>query len=502
MTRPVFREEEPLGRGAARPPAALRDIGPRTPQSSKLRAKVDCIFRLIDAPDGELVGLEDIPVNSVDIVRNRPGDCDTATVRFVGDAFPFDLRIIADKSMFLSVWLYEEQGPQPRGGGPGHFFGVVDDVDRERYKLTGSLSCRDMTAVPLNAFMPEDLVKGFEIERAASVETVVEALLRQIPGTYKWTVESLSAASDGPALPLITPQKPSKGSKAPKPRASEGKAHLSDLIPAERTSVWSAIGNVCARAGIVPEVSMGANGEPVVRLVDASDLQRSDVLRPFERGGRKWRVFVDGDGPVSLNEKLSLSDADDRPDYVEVSSMVLGKAVSARWPEAPAVAEKDKKDRGTLQFVPGISSQEALLCMARAGYESLCHNQYRVSLTTAEPWSAGGGPDDPDLLDLGYGAAVEFYIRPYEGSASEVLTKRGLSQDGAQRILRAQERIGALSLLFQATEVKHSWSAGQYRCDIGLRQFLGTGALPIFGVDTIGSGPQTAARVVTQGKYV
>lgn len=462
----------------------------RTPQSSKLRARVNVAFRLIDDPDGDLILLEDVPCSSLDVERNRPGEADTASVTLTRDALPFDLRVIADKSMFCELWLYEEhQREQPRRGGPGHFYGVVDDVSRDRYTLDTQLACRDLTAIPLGAMMSEEAVKAFEIERSATVRQIVDTLLRQIPGTQRWRTESRTSASSSPALPVLKPvdYTSREAWRSPRVDLSRAKAHLGDIVPAERLSVWSAIANVCARAGIVPEVTVDRDGSPTVLLVDGSDLQTSDVLRPFRRGDRRWRVLVDGDGIASLRERLDLAGGDVRPDFVEVGSTLpdSGVALRARWPQA-SQSPDDKKDHGLFQFVAGVTSEAALRRIARAGYEALSHNQFRVELVVPEPWSAGGGPEDPDLLDLGYGAALEIQTPAFEAFASvrtplQILSDRGLDEALAGRVLSAHRRMSALSLLFQVVDVRHSWSATSYRCSIGLRQFLGRESARVIG---------------------
>lgn len=450
-----------------------------------MQARCDVFFRLIDDPNSrELLGLEDRPVVSCDITRNRPSECDTASVTLAASALPFDLRVIADKSMFVSLWLFEHQEPNKcKDGDPGQFFGVVDDVSRPDAFGQVTLSCRDMTAIPLQAMLTETGVKAFDLGSGASIGTVVENLLRQIPGTYRWTVESyntLDTATKGVASLLIKPKKRTKGSKSSAPAESV----LAAVIGTEKVSIWSAIGSVCARVGIVPEVRFHRDGHPFVILVDASDLHNSDVLRPFDRGGRTWRVFVDGDG-VTMSEKIDLADTSDRPDFLEVgSALATGGLISARWPETSAA--DDKKDTGQFQFVEGVTSEKELQKLARAGYESLAHNQYRASLETSESWSAGGGPHDPDVLDMGYGAIVEVMRQGWTHQAIMDAT----TPQFAARIIAAQQRLGALQLLFQCAEVKHSFSQSGYRCEIGIRQFLGRESLPILE----GITPERRAR--------
>lgn len=448
-------------------------IGPRTAQASRLNGRVDLLFRLISDPDGQLVKLERVPFSSIEVVRNRPAECDTADVTLVSSALPFDLRVFAPQSVFVSIWLFEGDEPSVCvEGAPGHFFGVVDNLSRDRYEGSVKLAARDMTASPLQANLPEGFIKAFEAR--GLVSDVVLTLIREIPGTQKWSVVDLAGARPVPTEPL-TKRPGAKGTKGkPSTPATRRRTRLSDFVGETQVSVWSAVTSVCARAGVVPEVRMGAGGSPEVVLVDAMELQRGDVLRPFERGGRRWRVFVDGEGIARLSERLEVSASSDRPDFVEVSTLSTGgKRLAARWPETPSA--KDKRDeRGLFQYVPSVESVEALRDMARSAFDSLRANQFFLTLEATEPWSAGGGPDDPDLLSLGFGALVEVSMRNLEAvgedrTVEEVLEARGVAPGFARLLAAAHQRIGVLSLLFQVVEVRHQLSKG-YRCVIELRQ--------------------------------
>jgi hypothetical protein len=479
----------------------------REPQASRLRGRVDLSFRLINRPDArELTVLPNVLVTSIDVTKTRPSECDTAEVELAGDAIPFDLCLIADKSMFISLWLYEE-GSECELGGKGHFFGVVDDISRDRYTLRVTLSCRDMTAVPLGAFFEKGLLEKFSI-LGAPIETIVEAMLRQIPGTWSWTVESYSTASETSPAPLVGPDGMhiiQRGKKriavpviAPTGRRriathgrnvppQAGKSHLSDIVGDEKISVWTAIANVCARAGLVPEVVYKKDGHPAVILYDSAELHSSDVVHPFRRGEQRHRTYIDGDGISNFHEVLELTGGPARPDYVEVGSTdpKTGLRISSRWPEG--LESDEKKNTGMFQYVAGISSQEALQRMARAGYESLAHNQHRISFMVKEPWSAGGGPggaEGNDNLDLGYGAAIEILTPNFEARAAgktplEILVGRGVDPAMAKRIIHAQDWVQNLNLLFQVVNVRLKWSSTSFECEINARRFIGRESLPI-----------------------
>jgi hypothetical protein len=462
-------------------------IAPRAPQASKLTARVDVFFRLISDPDGELWGLENIPWGSVRVTRNRPSECDTASVTLLGDALPFDLRVIAPKSMTVSIWLYEADDPGVcLDGAPGQFFGVVDSVERDRYSWQVQLTARDLTAVPIQAKVGDGFAAQFEIK--GPLDMLVEDLLRQIPGAQDWRVadylpERKILSADSLALnPALLPAA-KKGKRGAAPGVAKGrnKVYLSNLIGSEQVTVWGAITAICARVGVVAETRMGGDKNPYIVLVNGHELQSSDVLRRFERGNRRWRVFMDGDGIAALKERLEISDSSDRPDYVEVSSERAGRAIFGRWPAVDRDKRSKAVDQNVLfQYAPGVESVETLQEMARTAYESLVANQFSVALTAPEPWSAGGGPSDPDLLTLGYGALVEIAMPGFEAfahgkSTEDVLLARGVDAELARRLAEAHARIGALSLLFQVVQVDHSLSNGRYQCEVGLRQAFDPG---------------------------
>ena len=477
----------------------------RQPRASRLSSRVDVYFRLIDDPDGDLLGISMLVPNKVSWERNRPGEADTMGLGLPGMVFPFDLGIIAPKSGFVSVWLFEHGTPEAcLAGDRGHYFGVIDDIKRRRGR-TVSISSRDMTAIPLDAKMTEDGIKRFAIEAMSTLEDIVRALIHQVPGTFNWRVRSLCAEATKPGLvvpPIIVPGKQRKGSKAPAPPTvlSPGTVHLSDIVSTtQELSVWTAIANVCARHGVVPEVIVDQEG-PLIVLIDASDLQTTDVFRPFKgRGGKTTRVFVDGDGISEISETLTLTNGPKRPEFVQVDSYdpIRGVGVSARWPPRTLTTKKERKaagedstEEGLQQFVRGLTSQVALTRMARAGWEALSHNGFEVDIDISEPWSAGGDPSDPDVLDMAYGCAIECAMPSFDQLAKQpgldtpakILRAQRVSEVLISRIIKASEKLGAMSLVFQTVRVRHEWAGGTsptYKASINARRFMGTTEMPL-----------------------
>lgn len=408
--------------------------------------------------------------------RNPPGSADELDVTVRHEEIPFALTVFEGAA--VDFWLFEHRDPrQCTQGEPGHFSGIVDEIQRDVIgDGTVTLTCRDWTALALGTKLGEDIVKSFKIENL-DLLGAVERLLRYMPGGETWTVESIGRAGATPVgveAPKIEASKSAK--KKPKRAAPVKEApNLAMWVQPGEVSVWDAISDLCVRHGVVPEVGEGTNGRRVVTLIPAADLQTSTALRPFNRADQGIRRFVEGADVTVLTEALTLSRSEKLPDFVVVASIDArtGIQVSARWPPEPA-DEEDKKRRtnGIFQTVDGVQSQAEILQRARDMWQGLAHNQYRVQLGTPHPWSAGGGPYSPDLLDLAYGAGVMLERRATP-NLGDGMVKRGVDVRLAMQLAEAHRRMATANTLFQVTDVQHQWGPAEYSCSIGLRQFIG-----------------------------
>lgn len=474
------------------------------PRSSRLSARVDLYLRFRGEPDTvPMLGLCGFTPTRVSWLRNRPAQADTLDVEIPGDVLPFDPRAIADRGARIEAWLFEHQTPSAcKRGEPGHFSGVVDDIRKDVFGNTWSFQCRDTTAFAIDHRLTEEQLGVLRVQSFPRVEQLIQAVVSLMPGA-NWRVQSYAseglaeagqARSDGPGF--LKPPKMKGGGK--RKSASTGAASMVASVSSHRgrlggsagqgqVSVWQAVCEACAMAGIVPEVTVNEAGNVEVGLYDASALQTSSVLRPFRRGNRAWRLLVEGRDMTTHEQHLSLTEREGRPAFVRVSSVepVLGTEITAQWPP-----DASKNAVGSFQFVDGVSSVATLTRLAKAAWEAFAHNAFDLSITVPQPWSSGGGPDDPDLLGLGYGAAVEIGFSGLDKvgiSPARALAARGVHDpEAARRILAATRKIGDLNLLFQCFEVKHEWSGGSspsYSCNVSLRQFLGSTAMPIVGVD-------------------
>lgn len=519
-------------------------------RSSRIRARVDLTFRLRGEPDTkDPIKLTGYIPKGYEWQRNAPGTADTLTVTLDAEDLPFDLRIIEDQGMLVEGWLYEHEKPeQCYPGAPGYFAGIVDALERNQFDTTVSLEARDYTGFLLDREVTAAELNKFDALTVVSLESIVRRMVALNPGSAKWEIRALTTSAALPleAIGFVQPTKievrqaliqggkrvtqkvnsnkkvtvgvDSAGNRA-ETKATQRNAKVSVVsyrvpTPAEilamriqfiaglgslntdtkRVKLWQLITDVCARFGVVPEVDVSEAGVGRVTLVDAGALQTSDVFRPFARDKLTRRLFTVGENVATLNERLELAATDRRPDFVVVSSTdpEIGKTYRACWPpgsDTPRAKVKgDRALNGVFQTIEGITNERHLLRLANKAFNALAHNQFTIVVSVDVPWSSGGGPWDPDLLDFGYGAALDLAFQGFDRVGADpttILARRlGIRRDLAQRIADAGDRIGAMALAFQCVEVTHDWQGGEdptYQCSFTARQFLGTPDLPIIG---------------------
>jgi hypothetical protein len=411
-------------------------------------------------------------------VRNQPGEADQLDVDLFYDAFPIDPRTL--RGIAIDAWLFEHQTPSTcRKGDPGHFSGVVDRVEVKGSKLT--LNCRDWTMLPMNTKIGEGVLGKVPTREGAPLGLVVRQLLNIMPGGEKWTIEALSPIGDVRAEPpKIRPAEKRKGAASASNAAVVKGPNLGQYLPPGDTSVWAAVQEVCVRSGYVAEVSERDSGR-LVTLVRSIDLQLSTVLRPFEQGSMR-RIVEEEIGADAITESYELTTSQALPDFVEVASIdPTGRLqrVVARWPRD---AGKTKgTTNGVFQTIEGVTSLIEVERIARDAWDALAHNQSTIEIAMPHPWSSGGGPERPDLLDIGYGAGIilERLPRP---PINETLLNAGIDARTARRFQNANDQVGEFRLLYQVVEAQHTWP--EYECKLTMRQY---GGLSHFDFDDIGT---------------
>jgi len=480
--------------------------------SSHLQARLDLYLRLRTPraardPQSALVKLSWPILQPVAATwkRNAPGVADELEVTLRHEQVPFDLSIIEGAA--VDFWLFEHRDPSRCAkGDPGHVGGTVDAVRRSVIgDGTVTLTCRDWTGHALGTKISEQVLTELEFnpEKPPALVDVVRTLVSLLPGGETWRVTAIGQAGVtlvGAEPPAIRPGKPAKASKARRGRRNKLAPNIGQWVRPGQVSVWDAVSDVCVQHGVVPEVREvreGAEGRREVVLVSAQELQTSTILRPFTRGRSAGaglpsrgavRLLREGVDVTALEETLEVASSERRPDFVEVATVdaVTGVRRSIRWPP-PQLDPKGRpvdtgRSNGVFQTIDAVSSDAELGQLAKDAWQGLAHNQERLSVSVPHPWSAGGGPQDPDLLDLAYGAGMVVERRHVDVDA--VLKTRGLDAPTRKLLADADQRVREASLLWQVTEVTHQWGPAEYACGISLRRFLGwAGFDAIYGVD-------------------
>jgi len=449
---------------------------------SRLQARLD--LQILLGGSDELIKVSQVSPYEVTWTRNLPAVADELEVSFDSSLLPVDLRGV--RGVQVLFWLFEHQDPRRCApGDPGFFSGYSDEIGRRRTERTVTLSCRDWTAAVLDAKVTPKELKSVDVQKLGSLEAVVKRLLSLGPASSDWEVRSLSAAgarnvfttlSKNTAIKRVAAK--GKG-KTPKQATQRRQFTLEALADGDETAVWDVVCQLCARMGVVPEVTAGEK-VPVVLLVDALDLQTSDVLRPFARNGSgAGRTLTLGRTVATFDETLRLTRDADLPDQVVVGAWdhEKGTMVEVAFPY-DAKAKKGDKLRRVYQVAEGTADQAVLTRVAAAAWAATRQHQLEVEVETWSPWSDGGGPHDPDLLDIGAGAALAIQV---SGAYAHNLAREEREaferlDDKVQEAFTSANASVPRSLLFQVGEVTHTFSAGDspdYACRLKINAFLG-----------------------------
>lgn len=409
--------------------------------------------------------------------RNLPAVADTLSVTLTEESIPMD-DLLGIQGMRIVAWLYEHQQiDRCQLGDPGCFFGIVDEIQRGQIDGTIRIEARDMTSVALDAKLtPQDLRK-IDVTKYPTLVELVRALLALAgPFASTWRVVPISEGAGRAVYQGWQPsglQTVKRGGAKKKPAQAVQKrlTTLDTLADGNETAVWDTVCQVCARLGVVPELSLGRDGVPEVLLVDALDLQTSDALRPFERAGRVARALTLGQSAGMIDETLRFARGTDLPDIVVVQSLdhETKQITEAAWPPTPPKGVD--KPRISYQVAEGVAGQAALQKLAADAWAAARSRQVEFEVETWSPWTDGGGPGDPDLLDCGAGAALMLLEHPDETHQRALRRERV----GFPALLRARlERAGRRrDTLFQVLEVTHSYGPEEYTCKLKLGAYLG-----------------------------
>lgn len=264
--------------------------------------------------------------------------------------------------------------------------------------------------------------------------------------------------------------------------------YVSKLVPptwaqllGSADNVWDAISRLCQLMGAVAEVAVLASGKIGVVIVDAAELQLSDVLRRFERDGSNVRSLTYGANVTNIGDARQLTGGQ-RVDWVEVQAMdpASGKMRRARYGRDEQSGSTT--DHGLTLTAHGYTNQGHLDKLAQTAWLNANSGELELTVTTDDPWTDGGSVDDADLFGAGSGSVfdLEFTVANEAGGTSldEALRALGVPPDAAEVLAAASENL-APSLRFQAVEVVHAYSQegdGGYSVDVTMQTFLDDGA--------------------------
>jgi hypothetical protein len=504
-----------------------------------------------------------------ELTRNPPAEPDTLTVVIPSRMLPVDLRVF--DSIRIQAWpfvrnaaneTFEDRLDRCLPGDPGHFAGIVDNVETNRTEGTLTLTCRDLTAIltaeelnpktirglnmkdpieDLVAVIIEDSVPGGEnwrVEqrgklRTAIVRTPARLLsdekkvrrttqkvdlvahtkvetgkVKELPNYEQRTVaEGLREGDLFEDMELLTVRKTESGKMEtwqgrlpynPAAFANETEYEVRNVtrmvtqrIPpkptavfgAQKQTVWGAITRACRKLSIVAEVTLSESGEPTVVLVDAEDYLDGRFFRWFERDGRRHRIVTYGRDLAELAESRDLT-AGDRVDWVEVEAIDPDTGEVRR--ERFGKRRRGGHNSGQILQAHGFTDRKALKRLARAAWLNLNQGELQLGVEIDNPWTTGGGVDDPDLLQCAAGAIIEVAFasaQRFRGRSLEDILRGPpiyMPAQPARVLAKASERAEP-SLVFQVAELVHSGSgegSGEYRCSMNLQTLLDDGINP------------------------
>ncbi len=488
-----------------------------------------------------------IQPTSLTWTRNLPATPDELSVTLPAGALPFDLRIL--RQIEVSAWIWVKRGLKDDGsslqhGAPGYFAGFAKLPTRDRRADSVTLECVDYTSQP----MAHDLDPAFvaTLDLTLTLADLMRQILNQMPGGKAWEVlplgqlagplsskamladeaqwaerkpPILSFLNSDPASQVISgfeksfPDGPQgdmfrwpvyerriiqQGITA-KARKARRKEIFQAFDPSGNLKVWDAIVELCARMGVLPDVTVTSAGRVALALTDAAEYHSGAGYKRFSRQGRSWRRLTEGKSIDRFTETRDLV-IGDPVDFVEVGSThpVTGKTIKARYGTADAgeigvitgqptgFVPTESKGKGVFQFAHGITDPAHLKQLAQVAFIAFAKGEYKIEISSLDPWSDGGGPDDPDLLGLAPGGAMEIAFQGLDEHAQGLdpagfFKARGLPPEVAELVARATKQLRP-SLLFHCSKVVHRIELvddGSYDCTMNLQTYLNDGERPV-----------------------
>ncbi len=279
------------------------------------------------------------------------------------------------------------------------------------------LQCRDNTSLLLNQNAPTKLVLGMKepIDQAIAVYLSnfpqLAGMTVQYVGDRDGTVPKLEGALAGTAFrPTLGPQ-PSKG--------SGDSLTVWDYL----TDVTGAIGHIVRLDGnaiLIQRAATLLHGTAAARVDDPYR------KRELSSGEFPSRTFIYGRNVEDLGIDRDFSQKESKNVEVRCYSPRRKQVIVARFPTkeeriASSTPGDERADtKWNIVRVSGIEDPKVLQQIAEDVYHGRNRNEIEVVIKTKNLASFGGGNEDPDILDMKSGDAVEILVdRANPGAIAE-----------------------------------------------------------------------------------
>ena len=427
-----------------------KSAGPQTPGGPQGQ---------LDAPDNRTFTIDILP-RTAEVRRNGLREADTASVTLSLADFPFDpraLRAIGIVIFMGTVTPSEyDLGLEGETAGDHSFSGDTNPdrslascadtyldpygnsrsnkrfagwVDENTVTLSGddepvvSFECVDNTKLLADQMAPPKLT----VSATLPIDEAVAAYLANFPQCEGMTVEMRPSNAPRPTLKEALAKSAFKVDLGP-PADGSGKQTVLDYLS-----------DVCMSLGLmlwVEETAVVIQHPRTLYAVGAS--RPSDPYVPrklpsgrvLERRTLVWGVNLD---EVEFTRKMGRTT--NQNVEVRCYSEKLKKTIVVRHPPKDQRATSTTPGGATDEkwkviTVDGIESEKALRAIAQSAYEASNRHELGVRIKTIALGSLGGGNEDPDLLDVATGDAIDVIASRGEW-AEEDAADEGWSADVA-----------------------------------------------------------------------